>query len=137
MANLPAKLDGARAKIQAAFTRAGVHYPTILYRTKAVVGANPAQGIQGTAANTDTTLTGISYRVASLAMVAHSGGLLAEGDVVLETVSLTVTEAMLQAAREVTAACFVVDGVEFRVRAYKPEPTEAPLYWTVTLTKAS
>lgn len=136
MANLPSKLDGARAKIKAAFAKAGVTYPTMLYRAKAHTGANPARGITGTQTNTDTALQGAYFRVASLGEVARAGGLIQEGSVILEQVTLTLTKGQLEAARDPSKAVLVVDGVEFRVVSYKPEPAESPLWWTVTCNKA-
>lgn len=137
MGDFPGKLDVARGKIQQAFTRAGVSYPSIQYRTKATTGANPARGITGTVANTDTSITGCWYRPASLGAIARSGGLIEEGSIVLEQLSLTVTAAMLEAARTPADACFVVNGLEFRVVSFRAEPAESPLWWTVTCNKAT
>lgn len=136
MADLPKKLDDARKKIKAAFTKAGVTYPAMLYRVKSYTGANPARGILGTQTNTDTALDGAYYRVASLGAVARAGGLIQEGSVILEQVTLTLTKAQLEAARDPSKAVLVVDGVEFRVVSFKPEPAESPLWWTVTCNKA-
>lgn len=136
--DLAAKLDSARTKIQGKLAvKAGIGYPLIQYRVKTTTGDNPARGVSGTISDADTPLYGALYRIASLAEVARAGGLLQEGDIVLDKVSLSVTQEQIEAARDPGAAVFVVDALEFRVKAYKKEPVEAPLWWVITCNKAT